>query len=239
MGSGRARILDVACRRLILCCQHGAVIHQHIVEVAMESLRRRTVVLALLAAAALAGCAGETSSVRTAAEPELPDWVRMVPATADGKAYYVGGRSIAENAQIGVEMALADAMSQIENKGRKVIRERASLGLNATSVLTVAVEREDFRALAADTYARLLGGIAVQEKVFYAPCGDASSDGPVCQIYVLVTVDLDEWERAQDETFIELGRELSAMGRDSLAEVASEIVRARAEHDALGGDSSH
>lgn len=156
----------------------------------------------VLGAGLLSGCAASRVEAQAGASetPELPGWVRIVVPTRDGRSLFVGGASFAATPEEGVVLASADAGSQIEAEARRRFTTKLSLATSQSGVETTAMERLDLRNRVADAFADRMVAAAVSDSVYYRRCGEAEgtagagSAGPVCQIFVLLSLPEEAWE---------------------------------------------
>ncbi len=206
-------------------------------------LPRRLLLTALLAAlpaiAIVTGCAGTSSEsaatsadavVAGAASEELPEWVRIVPRSAAGATCFVGGVSMAVDAQTGIELATADALSQIANEAATRVSNLHTRGVTRSGVVTTPEERLFIKSDLTDAYSERMQAAAVRENHYHRPCGDSGDEGgegPVCQVYVLVSVQEEIWDRELAESLIEVRKNRRA--QSAAVELLDWMLRAHGE----------
>ena len=191
------------------------------------------VIAGIVALCLLCGCAPKGGSTPPAARPDLPDWVRVVPKTEGGRAFYVGGCSAATSVDAGVELAEGDALSQIENEARAHFREIIMAAGRGSDIEVPSTERAMLWGKGGDLLSESLIESATREQVYYRECGGAGT-GAVCQIFVLLTVDLEHW----DASVLRALKRLTAEAREEkkpevsqLAEFATRFYRERASSE--------
>mgnify|MGYP006297515689 CR=1 FL=1 len=149
---------------------------------------------ALIVILLASGCASRQEAASGPPQEPLPDWVRVVPTTAQGKAYYVGGCSMAVTLEAGLEMAEGDALSQLESEAREHMREIVGNAQRGSDIDITSTERGRLRMQAGTALADALIEAAERESTFHRDCG-GEEGGAVCQIFALLTVPLEEWDR--------------------------------------------
>lgn len=195
----------------------------------------RSGVLGMILVAALMatgnGCATNAPDPRPGATDPYPDWVRIVPAKTDDLAFYVGGSSIAADSDAGVELALADALSQAEldARGRFYdLFDRVAGGARAQ--LSVA-QLERVRSEGASSYFARIERALERRDVHQRPCGrqdaagNADGPGPVCETFVLLTLKGEQRDALLVETLAELRRMERDAGRSDLADLVERMLR--------------
>ena len=199
---------------------------------------RRLLLTALLAAlpaiAVVAGCAGPASesdaaAVDAAAE-DLPEWVRIVPRSTGGATCFVGGVSMAADAETGIELATADALSQIANEAARRVSDLHTRGVTRSGVVTTPEERLFIKSDLTDAYSERMQAAAVREKVYHRPCGDAGEgggQGPVCQVFVLVSVQEENWDRELTDSLLAVRK--SRRMQSATVELLDWMLRAHGE----------
>ncbi len=207
-------------------------------------LPRRLLLTALLAAlpaiAIVTGCAGTSSEsaatsadavVAGAASEELPEWVRIVPRSADGATCFVGGVSMAVDAATGIELATADALSQVANEAATRVSDLHTRGVTRSGVVTTPEERLFIKSDLTDAYSERMQAAAVCENDYHRPCGDSGDEGgeegPVCQVFVLVSVQEEIWDRELAESLIEVRKNRRA--QSAAVELLDWMLRAHGE----------
>lgn len=196
----------------------------------MSGLRSAALVpLFLVALACLTGC---TSA--PALSPEVPGWVRVVLREREGRSLFVGGVSFAMDRETGIESAEADGRSQIHLHATSEFTDLFTLGHKKSGVETTAKERLDFKRSISATYGNRMAEAARQDSVFFRPCGDApgavprkgsDSGGPMCQVFVLLSVDVASWDRELGEILAVEKRRRKEQGEENLAELAEWMIR--------------
>jgi hypothetical protein len=194
-----------------------------------------TVLLAALSACAfVSGCAGtssETDIDTAVAEPGAPpEWVRIVPRSANGATCFVGGVSMAADVETGIELATADALSQIANEASRRANDLLTLGTSRSGVVTMPEDRLVIKTEVADAYSERMLAAAVRENEYHRPCGepgDSGARGPVCQIFVLVSVREEIWDRAMTDALVEVRK--SRRMQSAAVELLDWMVRAHGE----------
>jgi len=207
----------------------------------MSGLRNAALVLSFLVLLAyLTGCPG----ARTPSH-EVPDWVRIVLPERDGRSLFVGGTSFATDPETGIEGAAADAGSQIHLKATRVFTELFNLGMQKSRVETSPIERLDFKNSIVAVYGDRMAGAARQDSVFYRRCGDVPGEAqraaedpasPVCQVFVLVSIDVASWNRVLGEALAVEKRRRTDRGEDNLAELAEWMIRQILEKQPEGAE---
>ncbi len=185
--------------------------------------------LFLLLLACLAGCTGAPAPSR-----EVPGWVRVVPHEREGRSLFVGGVSLAMDREAGIAAAEADGRSQIHLHATRECTELFTLGHKMSGVETTARERLDYKSSIAATYGDRMAEAARQDSVFFQPCGDAprpaqregtDSGGPICQVFVLLSVEAASWDRELGEILAVEKRRRAEHGEKNLAELAEWMIR--------------
>jgi hypothetical protein len=205
----------------------------------MSGFRNAALVLLFLVLLAhLTGCAGS----RTLSH-EVPGWVRVVPPERDGKTLFVGGMAFASDPETGIEGAAADAGSQIYLKATRSFTELFNQGIQRSGIETSAIERLDFKNSVIAAYGDRMAGSARQDSVFYRPCGDeggperragAGSLSPVCQVFVLMSIDAGEWHRELSDVLAVEKRRRRDEHEESLADLAEWLIRQILEEEPTG-----
>ena len=205
-------------------------------------LPRRLLLTALLAAlpavALVSGCAGTASESDAGAADaaagvaleELPGWVRIVPRSAAGATCFVGGVSMAVDAQTGIELATADALSQIANEAAVRVNDIYTRGVSRSGVVTTPEERLFIKNDLTDAYSERMLAAAVRENEYHRPCGGPEEEGvrgPVCQVFVLVSVQEDIWDRELADSLIEVRK--SRRAQSTAVELLDWMLRAHGE----------
>jgi len=199
----------------------------------MSGFRNATLVLLLLVLLAhVMGCTG----ARTLSH-EIPDWVKVVPPERDGRTLFVGGVAFAADPETGIEGAEADAGSQIYLRATRAFTELFNRGIQKSGVETLAMERLDFKNAIIGVYGDRMVATARQDSVFHRPCGDAAagSASPVCQVFVLLSIDAGEWHRELGEVLAAEKRRRTEEGEGSLADLAEWLIRQILEEEPTAG----
>lgn len=212
----------------------------------------------LAAVAVVSGCAGTASESEAAADDvaskdqveELPEWVRIVPRSAEGATWFVGGVSMAVDVGTGIELATADALSQIANEAADRVNSLYTRGVSRSGVTTTPEERLFIKSDLTDAYSERMEAAAARENEYHRPCGGPGDgdQGPVCQVFVLVSVQEDIWDREMTDSLVEVRKSrrtqstsvelLDWMLRDHGEGAARNDGQARDAHDqdGRGGD---
>lgn len=198
---------------------------------------------------AMPGCAPGPSSTRsTSSRGELPEWVRIVVPSGDGRAFFVGGVSSAADRQSAIASAEADAQSQLHLAAVDRFGTLFSSAVGSADVETTGLERLDLKRAVSDEYARRLLAASVRDTAFVRPCGagvpsgDAHS-GPmtgegaakdagvseggraICQAFVRISLDESEWDHVLAEILAGEKRRRREEGQENLAELADWMLR--------------
>lgn len=194
--------------------------------------------LFLVLLACLTGCTG----ARTLSS-EVPGWVRVVLPERDGRSLFVGGMSLATDPETGIEGATADAQSQIHLEAIREFTELFNLAHQESGVETSAMDRLGFKNSITAIYGDRMGEVARLDSVFYRPCGEAlgseghagaDSAAPVCQVFVLLSLDEASWDRELAEVLALEKRRREAEGEENLAEFAEWLIRQILEEEPVG-----
>lgn len=206
----------------------------------MSGFRNAALVLLLLVVVAhLTGCTGARTLSR-----EIPGWVRIVQPERDGRTLFVGGVAFATDPETGIEAAVADAGSQVYLRATRAFTELFNRGIQKSGVETTPIERLDFKNAVIAVYGDRMAASARQDSVYYRPCGDeggaegrtdAGSASPVCQIFVLMSVDAGEWHRGLGEVLAEEKRRRTEEGEGNLADLAEWLIRQILEEQPAAG----
>lgn len=188
------------------------------------------VIAGIVALCLLCGCAPKGGATPPTARPGLPGWVRVVPRTEGGKAFYVGGCSAATSVEAGITLAEGDALSQIENEARAHFREIIMTAGRGSDIEVSSTDRAMLWGRGGDLLSESLIESATREQVHYEECGGAGT-GAVCQIFVLLTVDLEHWDASVLRGLEQIGaraREEKKPGASQLAEFAARFYQRKA-----------
>jgi hypothetical protein len=206
----------------------------------MHRLLNAAVTLALVALSMqFTGCAARQAggAQLSSGRAELPRWVRVVEPEKDGRYLFVGGVSFAADLDSGIEAADADARSQVHLKATRLFTDYFNEAVRKGEVETTPIDRLDLKNSVTSVYGNLMAEKARQDTVFYRPCGgdgqpgspaEGRQDGPVCQIFVLVSLDGGDWNRVLGEVLAAEKRRRVENGQTSVAEFIDAIM-----HDAL------
>jgi len=202
----------------------------------MSGFRNAALVLLLLVLLAhLTGCTG----ARTLSQ-EIPGWVRVVQPEHDGRMLFVGGVAFATDPETGIEGAAADAGSQIYLRATRAFTELFNRGIQKSGVETTAIERLDFKNAVIAVYGDRMTATARQDSVYYRTCGDeggaegragAGSTSPVCQVFVLMSIDTGEWHHGLGEVLAKEKRRRTEEGEGNLANLAEWLIRQTLEEE--------
>jgi hypothetical protein len=194
--------------------------------------RVAALLIAIIVAVALPGCAGHGTQVSGGASP-LPEWVRMVHPTADGRDIYVGGCSMAAGPAESVELARADVFSQITRKSRTDFTRVFSGAIRGSGIELTSIDRVEFKERGLESYAGHLIEAARLDRVYFEDCEtgraydgfpDRWVGGPVCRTFVELSLDAADWGRMLEETVFEMRHEFAKSGRDNLVELADWVI---------------
>lgn len=197
----------------------------------MSGFRNAALVLPFVVLLAhLTGCTGAPTL-----RHEVPDWVRVVVPERDGRTFFVGGMAFAADPETGIDGAAGDAGSQIHLSATREFTELFNRGIQKSGVETTPIERLDFKNSIIAVYGDRMAGTARQDSVFYRPCGDAGgtegragtggSASPVCQIFVLMSMDAGEWHRQLGEVLATEKRRRTEAGEEKLGDLAEWLIR--------------
>ncbi len=196
--------------------------------------------LFLVLLAHLAGCTG----ARTLSH-EVPGWVRVVLPERDGRSLFVGGMALATDPETGIEGATADAGSQIYLTATREFTDLFTREIQKSGVETSPIERLGFKNAISASYGDRMVGTARQDSVFYRPCGDAAeaerragagSASPVCQVFVLMSIDGACWDRELGEVLAAEKRRRTEEGEENLADLAEWLIRQSLEEEPKGAE---
>ncbi len=197
------------------------------------------VLLFLVLLAHLTGCTG-ARTMSSEMGREVPGWVRVVLPEHEGRTLFVGGVAFATDPETGIEGAAADAGSQIYLSATQAFTELFNRGIQKSGVETTPVERLHFKNAVIAVYGDRMAATARQDSVYYRPCGDeagaeglagAGSTSPVCQIFVLMSVDAGEWHRGLGEVLAKEKRRRTEEGEGNLADLAEWLIRQTLEEE--------
>jgi hypothetical protein len=189
----------------------------------------RNAVLALLFPVLLVHLGG--CSAAQAPSHEIPDWVRVVVPERDGRSLFVGGASFAATPEAGIEVAADDARSQIHLAATGRFTDLFNSAVHESGIETTAIQRLDFKSAVTADYGLWMAEVARQDSVFYRPCGDADGDerpeagAPVCQVFVLMSIGVDEWDGRLRELLSVQKKRRREEGELQLAEFADWLAR--------------
>lgn len=169
--------------------------------------------------ALLSGCAS-VARTTPAGAPGLPDWVMVVPSSTPEVAFYVGGCAAAADTAAGIGEAVSDAREQAGRAARERITPVVEASFHDAGVETTALERASLRSLVIEPVVERLAGALRRERVFSRECAArpaAGAPGGVCDVFVLMAVDLAAWERLPIEVLSDLRKQRQSEARDSTA----------------------
>ncbi len=195
--------------------------------------------VAIVVVVALFGCAGQGARVRgdgdsgAGGERSLPEWVRMVHPRADGRDIYVGGCSMASGPGQSVELAMADAFSQMTERSRSDFTRVFAGATRESGIETTSFDRLDFRERGLELYADYVTGAARLDRVYFQDCEtgrayeelpDHWAGGPVCRTFAELSVDSAAWGRLLEESVLEMRHEFAKGGRENLVDLADWVI---------------
>ena len=192
----------------------------------------RNAALALLFVVFLAHLGGCTSA--PAPSNELPGWVRVVVPERDGRSLFVGGAAFAVDPESGIEQAVSDARSQIHLAGTHRFTDLFTRAIRESGVETTAIERMGLKNAITDDYGLVMAEKARRDSVFFRPCGDGAgtrgpaaggSEEPVCQVFVLMSIDEREWGSVLGELLAVQERRHAEDGKRQIADFAEWLMR--------------
>lgn len=175
------------------------------------------VLVALLALSA--GCASIVPRTSGGGAPELPDWVMVVPPPGPERAFYVGGCAAAPDTGGGIGEAEADARAQARRVARERIVPLVDASFHEAGVETTPLERAQFRVLVVEPIVERLAGALRRDRAFHrecaAPPAAADATARICDVFVLMTVDLVTWERLPTEVMADLRKQKQSEAGDT------------------------
>lgn len=175
----------------------------------------------------VAGCAPTATDRPDVREPSVyPDWVRIVPASTEETTYHVGGCAMATDEAEGVELATADVAEQVTREARERFRTLFDATLLDARAQTNSMERLHFRTDGSEAYIAKLLTLLEQRDVYHRPCADDDEDGPVCSVFVLLTLEVAARDGALIDVLTELRKAVREEGSAGLADVAERMQRA-------------
>ncbi len=204
-------------------------------------MRLAAVPIAIVLAVTLSGCAGRGTASPAAGGVQsnvggtsmLPEWVRVVHPESDGRDIYVGGCSMAAGPAESVEMAGADAFSQITERAQRDFRKLFSGAAQRSDVELTSIDRLDFRGYGFELYSEHMIEKARLDRVYFEDCETGRSHdrlpdhwagGPVCRTFVELSLNAAAWGRMLTETILEMRHEYASGGRSNLAELADWMI---------------
>ncbi|MFH1690815.1 MAG: hypothetical protein ABIE42_11375 [Candidatus Eisenbacteria bacterium] len=176
---------------------------------------------------------------------EPPGWVRVVVPERDGRSLFVGGVALAVDPESGIEEAAADARSQIHLAATKRFIDLFTLAVRESGIETTAMERLDLKNAITGDYGLRMAEAARQDSVFYRPCGETAgaaapaaggSGAPVCQVFVLMSLDARDWGSKLGELLAVQKRRRTEEGEAQLAEFAGWLTRQAIEDQPEGAE---
>ena len=179
------------------------------------------------------GCAGGGGSGNGAGSPgdELPQWVRIVPHSQNGERCFVGAALSAVDAETGIEMATGDAHLQIAKAAGERVKDLYTAAVTGSGIVVPPQDRVALRGELSNNYAERMESPAREENVYYRPCEEDSGDdgGPVCDIFVLVSVDEDTWDRELSEALLATRKERGESAATPMLGMIDWMLRAHGE----------
>lgn len=182
----------------------------------------------------VSGCATTRPQTTPAGGP-LPDWVRVVPPlSADGRANYVGSCAIAVDEESGLAEAEREVSLLIEDEARGRFLDVYALVRREMLAEATPTQRFDFQNIGTAVFYRELASSARRDAAYSRPCGGApakggggaAGSGPVCSIFVLVSVDVSDWDHRVVVLLERLRDEVRAGPDKTLAAFADRLIRA-------------
>jgi len=202
-------------------------------------IRNRTaaIALALFSLAALcAGCAGTREAAPVVGESGLPVWVKIVVPEVDGRTRFVGGVSFAEDVESGLEAATIDAQTQVHLHATRYFTDGFTMCVQKSGVETTAMERLEIKNAITNEYGERMVGLGRVDDRYHEPCAESlSADGPVCRVFVLMTVGADEWDTVLAELLAGHKRRYVEDGKGHLADFLEWMIRRALEEEAARG----
>ena len=199
------------------------------------------VLLFSVALAHLAGCAGGVPAGTQ--EQELPAWVRIVVPEMDGRLYFVGGTSFAVDEEAGVRAAGADARSQIHLRATHDFTEIFNRAIRESGVETTPMERRSIKNSITGFYGDRMSDIAVEEDVYHRLCEEAprtepaeddGAEGPVCQVFVRLSVERAAWDGGLVELLVTERQRRIDEGEEHLADHVEWMIRQITDEEPVG-----
>jgi len=186
------------------------------------------VLLLLCSIVCAAGCAGtREAEVATEETNVLPEWVRIAVPERDGRSQFVGGVSVATDLAAGVEAADTDARSQIHQAATRRFTDAFNRCVQTSGVETTPMERLDVKNSISHEYGTTMSELARLDGSYHRPCdGEAGEDGPVCQVFALLSVGADEWDVVLAELLSNEKRRRADEGQDHLVDFLEFMMRA-------------
>ncbi len=181
------------------------------------------------------GCAGRGGGRGDDADSptgdELPQWVRIVPPSQNGERCFVGAALSAVDAETGIEMATGDAHLQIAKAAGDRVQDLYTAAVTGSGIVVPPQDRVAVRSELSRNYAERMESHAREENVYYRPCGEGSGDdeGRVCDIFVLVSVEEDAWDRELTEALLATRRERGESAATPMLGMIDWMLRAHGE----------
>jgi hypothetical protein len=167
------------------------------------------------------GCASVGPATSAAGAEGFPDWVLVVPPPNPERACYVGSCAAAPDTGIGIGEAEADARAQAGRAARERIVPLVDDAFQDAGVETEALDRAHFRVLVIEPVVDRLAAALRRERVFYRPCATqpaaADAVARICDVFVLMTVDVAAWDRLPIEVMADLRKKLQSEAGDAKA----------------------
>jgi hypothetical protein len=133
----------------------------------------------------------------------------------------------------GVELAGADAFSQITERARKIFTRAFTGATQRSDIELSSMDRLEFREKGLDLYSEYMIGAARLDRVYFQDCEtgrvhdglpDLWAGGPVCRTFVEHSLDAAAWERMLNEAILELRHEYARVKRANLVQLADWII---------------
>jgi len=188
----------------------------------------RTLAVVACVSLVIAGCASRRHAAGTAEAPELPRWVRLVdPMSPEGIASFVGSCAIAADVESGLAEARRDAHLQIQEDALERFLDVYELVQRDLVKRATSTQRFDFRNAGSQIFADEMMAGARREETYYRRCGEpgeVAASAPVCQVFVLVTVDMVDWDRRVVSLLEELRDRFAGASDTTLAAIADQAI---------------
>jgi hypothetical protein len=185
------------------------------------------VLLLLCSIVFAAGCAGTREAEAAVGEThELPDWVRIAVPERDGRSLFVGGVSAATDLAAGLEAADTDARSQVHQTATRRFTDSFNSCVQKSNIETTPVERLEIKNSISHDYGTHMSELARLDDSYHRPCdGETGEDGPVCQVFVLLSVGAEEWDMVLTELLSNERRRRAEDGQDNVVAFLDYMMR--------------